>query len=129
MANTKRALITADVMIDPATGAHLVNVVNQAPSKCVFQDAATAPVVSPVANVGTTPQAFAVPAGAATFIFQASGLARYGDNAMLDGSATGKGYKYVPANCDCRVSCSGMTTIYVRADSGAVNIDFMFEVQ
>lgn len=100
----------------------------QAPTLIQFQDAAGTPVISPKTSLGTTPQLFTVPAGAVTFIFQCSAAGRYGDNSTLDGSGTGKGYKVANASTDCRVGCAGMTSIWVRAESGTITCDFMFEV-
>jgi hypothetical protein len=100
----------------------------QAASHLVFQDATATPVVSPKTGV-TTAQGFTVPANALTFIFKGTTAIRYGDNATLDGSGSGKGYKTASASTEVCYPCAGLagTLIYVSA-TAASDIDFAFEL-
>ena len=102
----------------------------QSAGRLKFQDGATVPIVSPKTNVGTTAQAFRVPAGALAMVFNCSGACRYGDNSHLDGTAADKGYDIGAADEAIVYPCCGMEgkDIYVRAESGTVTVRFHFEL-
>lgn len=97
-------------------------------AKLQFEDGTGTPVVSPKTAVGTTPQAFVVPAKAVSLTFRTSADARYGDNATLDGSGTGKGYKTASGGSDVFYPCANAGTVYIRAETGTVTVEFLFEM-
>ena len=99
----------------------------QYPSGIALQDGAGVPVVSPKTGI-TKAQAFTPPLGAVAFIFQASAACRYGDNIYLDGTAAGKGYKSAGALSDTSVPCANNKPIFIAAESGSINVDFLFEM-
>ncbi len=92
------------------------------------QDATPTPVISPKASVPVTPLLFTCPPGAVILVFRPSATAWYGENATLDGTGTGKGYKIASANADTVVPCRGMTGVYIRAASATITVDFFFEL-
>ena len=94
----------------------------------VNQDGSDTPVVSPATSITTTAKDFIPPAGAVAFIFQATAACRYGNNAVLDGSAANKGYKKGGALTDTSVPCANKAPIYIRAETGSIDVDFHFEV-
>lgn len=96
-------------------------------SKIMTQDGAATPIVSPKTGI-TTAQVFTPPVGAVAMIFQASAACRYGDNATLDGSTVFKGYKKGGALTDTSISCVAGQNIYIAAESGSIDVDFMFEI-
>lgn len=96
--------------------------------RILCEDATGTPIISPKTAVPVTPLLFTRPSNAVAFVFRASATAYYGENATLDGSATGKGYHTASANVDCVVPCAGMTGVYVRAASGTVTVDFHWEL-
>jgi hypothetical protein len=93
-----------------------------------MEDGAGTPVVSPKTGIDTTPQAFTVSDGAVAMVFSPSGDCRYGDNSFLDGSASGKGYRAGLADSEISYPCSGVSTIYVRAETGTISVSFHFEM-
>lgn len=99
----------------------------QQASALLFQDATGTPIVSPKTSVGTTAQAFVVPAGGVNMVFRGTAALRYGKTSTLDGSA-GNGYRKASANSDVVYPCSNVTTLYIRAESGTVDVDFHFEL-
>ena len=84
--------------------------------------------VSPVANVGTTPMSFTVPANAIVFEFKASAAIRYGDNEYLDGVDQGRGYRTGAASSEYAVPCLDGQPIYISAEVGTVTVEFSFEM-
>lgn len=94
----------------------------------VTQDAAATPVVSPKTTIGVTPQSFKTPANAIYFIFRSTAACRYGDNSTLDGGGAYRGYKKASAGGDVMIPCSGISELYIRAESGTVDVDFHYEV-
>ena len=99
----------------------------QYPAKIAVQDGAATPIVSPKTGI-TTAQVFTPPAGAIAMIFRASAACRYGDNAYLDGTASGKGYKSADALTDTSVPCANQAPIYIAAETGTIAVDFLFEM-
>jgi len=100
----------------------------QVAGKIQTYDATTGTVItSPKTGVTTVPLAFVTPPNAVVFTFKSTADCRYGDNATLDGSA-GKGYKKGTSSVDIRVPCNSMSSVYIRAETGTVDIDFFFEV-
>ena len=104
------------------------NHIIQVAAKLQFEDGAVSPVISPKTGVPVTPQAFTVPQGATVMILRPSADARVGNNATLDGSATGKGYKKASGGADFVYPVAGVTAVYVRAEAGTVDVDFCFEM-
>jgi hypothetical protein len=95
-------------------------------STIVLQDAAGTPIVSPKTTVGVAAQIFTVPAKAIAMVYSATGATRFGLTATLDGAA-GQGYKKGLASTDITVPCRDAAAIYIRAEAGTVDIDFLFQ--
>ena len=93
----------------------------------VTQDETSTPNVSPKTAVDSV-LTLVPPANAVGLTFQCSVAAKYGDNATLDGSASGKGYKNAKANTDCYVGCANGKPIYILPASSAT-IDFLFDIK
>lgn len=91
------------------------------------EDGAASPVISPKTSIGTTPQKLTVPDNALICVLKGSAAIRYGENATLDGSATGKGYRTAAANTEVEVPVTKMSQLYVSAATGTVTVDFHFE--
>lgn len=89
------------------------------------QDAKSPPHVSPM-SLGTTPVQIIVPSGAVVMVAKGDGIFWFGDNATLDGSGTGKGYKVAAADKDTFIPVTDQSTLYVKAASGTIAFDFMF---
>jgi len=93
--------------------------------KIVLQDGNSIP--SPKTAIGTNAFQFSRPADAVIFTFRVTGDTRYGDNSVLDGTP-GHGYKRARSGSDITIPCNSMPSIYVRAESGTIDVDFYFEV-
>lgn len=92
-----------------------------------FADATATPIQSPKASVGTSGQAFVVPTGALTMVFQAD-AAVYVNLVGTFGSSNG--YYKVAANSDFVFPCANLagSSIYIAAATGTVTVYFMFEM-
>jgi hypothetical protein len=87
------------------------------------------PNISPISTVSDVPIIkFVAPAKARAMVFKSSQTLRYGENATLDGSATGKGYMKAAASTITRVPIGPAGVLYMRADSTAGGVDFYFEL-
>ena len=53
---------------------------------------------------------------------------RIGDNATLDGSASGKGYALVAAGKTAEIDCANGNSIYALQNIAAVSMHFYFTV-
>ena len=93
--------------------------------KVVFQDGGS--TISPKTAIGTNPFEIVSPDNAVVLTFRPTGDIRYGDNGTLDGTL-GHGYKKASSGADITIPCNSMPSIYVRAESGTVDVDFYFEV-
>ena len=92
-----------------------------------FHDATGTPIQSPKASVGTSGQAFVVPAGALTMIFQADAAVYCNLVGTFDSS---NGYYKVAANSDFVFPCANLagSSIYIAAATGTVTVYFMYEM-
>ena len=99
-----------------------------------YQDAHATPKISPY-SLTTTPTLITIPTGARALIAKGSGTWRYGNNATLDGTGAGKGYKTGEAGVDVIIPVTqtlsetdGTTAIvlYAKGDSGTITLDFAF---
>lgn len=107
----------------------------QSAAYLAFEDDAATPLISGAAtNTATSAAALhlTVPANAMTVIFRATTTVGtpdhvlYGDNADLDGSASGKGAMKGDVASDIKMECIGETDIYIKPDAGTVKVHFMF---
>ncbi len=99
----------------------------QVAGNILAEDGAGTPVISPKGSIGTTPQKITVPANSLWCVIQSDAVMWFGENATLDGSATGKGYAIIAADVPVRIPVSRMSSFYVRAASGTIAVDFYFE--
>jgi hypothetical protein len=85
-----------------------------------YQDATGTPIVSPDTDVGTTPVALTIPSTAKYLYLRATAAIRYGSNATLDGTGTGKGYMYLPAyEMSPPIPVQDAVAVYVRIDASS----------
>lgn len=99
-----------------------------------YQDAHATPKVSPY-SLTVTPTLITIPTGARALVAKGSGAWRYGDNATIDGSGSGKGYKTGAAGVEVVIPVTqilsetdGLTAIvlYARGEAGTIVWDFAF---
>ena len=84
---------------------------------------------SPLTSVGTTPVILQIPVNAKNLYVIAAAAIRYGDNAVLDGTA-GEGYMYLPAYSESQpIPVADRASLYFRinASSGTTTVYFRFD--
>lgn len=93
--------------------------------RTVHQDASIVNKTSPQGSVTTTPVEFVPPANSVVAQFKGiSGAIRLGEDDDLS-----EGYeKYLENEWSNPIPCHDQHSIYVRADSGTVSVEFRFEL-
>ena len=91
------------------------------------RDGTATPLESPQ-TVGAAATSLVVPTGAvALWLYASDGALKFGDNAVLDGTAN-EGYSLLPQGNAITIPCADMGTVYLMRNAGNVITYFHFEM-